>query len=653
MTQPPTELDGPPATRPVRLLAGAAAVLAVVYFLLGFLGGVGVSDLAGVFVVGGGLLVGTVALPKAGRVLAPATVAVTLGLLMLLQTVMTSRITLLLIAALVVAFAEMVAAIGALMVDVGTAVRTPAAAEPFAATAGHGSGALDPATNDGSGAADPTTASAWPPGAPDAGAPIAAVSEPAAPTPSSEALSSDVIACGPSGAVPMYGLSIPPDSATERATETVARFESATADDEALAGGPFATGAAHGSGDAAAPRFGRSPSSGPGAWGSNGAVNGSAAPFGPDRPTTAHPTMNGSTRGGPSAPGSPPFAEPGPRGGTNGFDRTHGSSSAVPTGGPGAANGSVFGLSPGSTSSPGGAAAPNGYGGPHVADPKPPVNGHSPTGSHAPPFPGPSRSGSGRGPNGESPSPRVRSGPGSSAAMQSLSSPVPSDIADASAPGNSTLPVHAPSGVGPHPSSQNPAAGPNSSGATGGHRAPTPEQDRPAPGASGTERSGSRSGAHRAPTTKMSPFGPPEPDGVGAVAPAPRRADTDESALPRRRSSLSDGSGGQHLPSSFRPFEDLDPAVGPASSGRFGDGPQAGGDRGRPASAFELFQPAPHGSSSHPGLPPAGSAAERRFAPPDPVPDTTSFRAQSARGGSAATPAWGHNAFDGPEEREW
>src|SRR5437870_4632998 len=97
MTQRPQEPAEAPGDapmspgRPVRVLALASAVLAVVFALLGFLGAVTATDLAGALVLGGGLLAGAAALPRAGPVLVPAAVAAGVGVVGLLQAVATSR----------------------------------------------------------------------------------------------------------------------------------------------------------------------------------------------------------------------------------------------------------------------------------------------------------------------------------------------------------------------------------------------------------------------------------------------------------------------------------------------------------------------------------------------------------------------------------
>jgi Family of unknown function (DUF5336) len=108
------------APGPARLLALVAAGLAVVFYLLGFFGEIGiVSGLVGLLVVVGGLLAGSAVLPKAPRVLAPAAVITVSGMLALLQAVVAGNTSGLLVGALVVAFLASLAAVGALLLDAG------------------------------------------------------------------------------------------------------------------------------------------------------------------------------------------------------------------------------------------------------------------------------------------------------------------------------------------------------------------------------------------------------------------------------------------------------------------------------------------------------------------------------------------------------
>jgi Family of unknown function (DUF5336) len=105
---------------PARLLALVAAGLAVVFYLLGFFGEIGiVSGLVGLLVVVGGLLAGSAVLPKAPRVLAPAAVITVSGMLALLQAVVAGNTSGLLVGALVVAFLASLAVVGALLLDAG------------------------------------------------------------------------------------------------------------------------------------------------------------------------------------------------------------------------------------------------------------------------------------------------------------------------------------------------------------------------------------------------------------------------------------------------------------------------------------------------------------------------------------------------------
>ena len=115
----PPETGGLPPG-PARLLALVAAGLAVVFYLLGFFGEIGiVSGLVGLLVVVGGLLAGSAVLPKAPRVLGPAAVITVSGMLALLQAVVAGNTSGLLVGALVVAFLASLAVVGALLIDTG------------------------------------------------------------------------------------------------------------------------------------------------------------------------------------------------------------------------------------------------------------------------------------------------------------------------------------------------------------------------------------------------------------------------------------------------------------------------------------------------------------------------------------------------------
>lgn len=123
-TPPAAESAAPSDTQPVlgqvRLLALAAAGLGVVVYLLGFFAPFGLTTtLLGPLLVGGGLLVGASVLPKAGKVLLPGAVAVTVGMLILLQAVAGGGASTTVVIALVVAFLEAVAAVGAVLMEAG------------------------------------------------------------------------------------------------------------------------------------------------------------------------------------------------------------------------------------------------------------------------------------------------------------------------------------------------------------------------------------------------------------------------------------------------------------------------------------------------------------------------------------------------------
>lgn len=127
--------EGPSApTAPVRLLAAVTAGLGVAIYLLGFFAGVGLATgVVGPLLVGGGLLVGATVLPRAGRVLVPGAVAVAVGMLLLLQAVAAGRASAMEVIALVLAFLQAVAAIGAVLLDEG--ILTAPTARPKAPVA--------------------------------------------------------------------------------------------------------------------------------------------------------------------------------------------------------------------------------------------------------------------------------------------------------------------------------------------------------------------------------------------------------------------------------------------------------------------------------------------------------------------------------------
>jgi hypothetical protein len=124
------------APGPARTLVLAAAGLGLVIYLLGFVGEVSVtSSFGGPMLVGGGLLAGTAALPRAGRVLAPAAVLVVTGTLLLLQLVTGIGGQTVVVVALVLAFLETGAVLGALLLDTGLVAAwasRPRLAPPFA-----------------------------------------------------------------------------------------------------------------------------------------------------------------------------------------------------------------------------------------------------------------------------------------------------------------------------------------------------------------------------------------------------------------------------------------------------------------------------------------------------------------------------------------
>jgi hypothetical protein len=121
--EPPTSTapaGGRLAPGPARLLALLAAGLGLIIYLLGFFEDLGIATLlAGPLVVGGGLLAGAAVLPKVGRVLVPAAVAVTTGTLLLLQLVTAGGAPATAILALVLAFLQTASVIVAVLLDAG------------------------------------------------------------------------------------------------------------------------------------------------------------------------------------------------------------------------------------------------------------------------------------------------------------------------------------------------------------------------------------------------------------------------------------------------------------------------------------------------------------------------------------------------------
>lgn len=119
--------DGPApaaglAAGPARTCAFVAAGLAGAVYLLGFFDdGLGLGALlAGSLTMGSGLLAGTAALPKVGRVLAPAAVLATTGALLLLQlVVLAPAVSTIVVITLVLAFLQAAAAVAAMLIHSG------------------------------------------------------------------------------------------------------------------------------------------------------------------------------------------------------------------------------------------------------------------------------------------------------------------------------------------------------------------------------------------------------------------------------------------------------------------------------------------------------------------------------------------------------
>jgi Family of unknown function (DUF5336) len=113
------------APGPARLLVLATAGLGVVIYVLGFVETGLSGSLIGFLLLGGGLLAGAALLPKVGRVLVPAAVTVVTGTLFLLQAVAQGGASTTAIIALLLAFLQAVAVIGAVLLDAGL-VKAPA-----------------------------------------------------------------------------------------------------------------------------------------------------------------------------------------------------------------------------------------------------------------------------------------------------------------------------------------------------------------------------------------------------------------------------------------------------------------------------------------------------------------------------------------------
>jgi hypothetical protein len=128
---------------PARLLALLAAGLALVIYILGFVEDTQlINRVGGLLVIGGGLLGAAALLPKAGRVLVPATVLALLGSLALLQeTAAGFEVPTTTIIAVILAFLLTVALIGAVLLEAGI-VKVPAprpqAAHPQQGYGGYG-----------------------------------------------------------------------------------------------------------------------------------------------------------------------------------------------------------------------------------------------------------------------------------------------------------------------------------------------------------------------------------------------------------------------------------------------------------------------------------------------------------------------------------
>ena len=123
-TTPPGEQQLP---GPARLLALLAAGLALVIYILGFVEDTQlINRVGGLLVIGGGLLGAAALLPKAGRVLVPATVLALVGSLALLQeTAAGFEVATTTIVAVILAFLLTIALVGAVLLEAGV-VKVPA-----------------------------------------------------------------------------------------------------------------------------------------------------------------------------------------------------------------------------------------------------------------------------------------------------------------------------------------------------------------------------------------------------------------------------------------------------------------------------------------------------------------------------------------------
>jgi hypothetical protein len=110
---------------PARALALVGAGLGLLIYLLGFFGEVSVtSSFGGPLLLAGGLLAGTAALPRAGRVLVPAAVLTVTGTLLLLQLATGIGGPAVVIVALVLACAEAGVVVTAAVLDAGPGTRS-------------------------------------------------------------------------------------------------------------------------------------------------------------------------------------------------------------------------------------------------------------------------------------------------------------------------------------------------------------------------------------------------------------------------------------------------------------------------------------------------------------------------------------------------
>jgi hypothetical protein len=660
----------------VRALALVGAALALVFYLLGFVSDVGTTDLVGALVIGGGLLAGTAALPRAGRWLAPAAVVVTVGMLSLLQVVASSRGGALLIGALIVAFLQTVAVVGALLTDAGIVGGSekrqkrqvdhiPAPSQEYSPDQAW-LGQPDP----------PLLASAQQAGArgaapsdvtmtyrPQSGGP-GQPPYPAQPDATAvvPAAASGGFPVGQSGAGPAFGQAAA--SAQGPATEVVPVYGLAGAAER----GPSAAGPSQAApGDAPTPMYGLTGAD---------AVNGASAPershqgaahssaadaqvtlFGPPNPAGAAgerdpsvPTHAGQTHGVPGDAAVPLYGLSGASapGVVNGRPMASGPSHTAPAdaaapqfgptvvGGPGGAgergqSGQAHGV-------PGDAPVPlyglSGAGASGVVNGRATASGPSHAASNEGSVPQFGQASGAAGP--------VAAGAGAAAGQRGQSGSVPGSAplygqSGAGAPGTSNAGA---TGSGPAhaaPTGSTPAAAAYGSSATG-----TPAVQRKSP---------SSSGAHHAPTGELPVFGHAGANGAGSPTSGTYRvgqAAAGEVAPPSHGRSggtgrgssnggpAPSGSGSHHAPAPGNRGD----AAAPPRGGAAPAGRDASGEAAIPM--YGLSSP-PNSVSRSPG---PGQVDQGR-AKPDTSSDTTAFRAQPAGTASDATPAFGHTPFDG------